>query len=170
MILSDSELKQEVEEGLIQDYIDLDTQLTPNGFDFTVNRVFRIDGEGKVDFSNSERDIPDYQEVSPQKKSGDDDYGWWQLEKGSYVFETNETVDIPSDLVGFAYPRSTLLRMGVSVQNGVWDSGYTGKSRFLVVVHNSDGVEIKENARVNHIVFHRKEESEDTYEGRYKHT
>lgn len=168
MVLSDQELEEKIKNGLITDYIDLDTQLTPNGFDFTAGKIFRIEESGKVDFSNLEREIPDYDEIQAEKMDSEDKYGWWDLEQGQYIVETNETVDIPSNLVGFAYPRSTLLRMGVSIQNGVWDSGYTGKSRFLLVVHNSEGVRIKENARVNHIIFEEKEDSEDSYSGRYQ--
>ena len=167
MILNREELREAVENGLVQDYIDLETQLTPNGFDFTAAEIHWYKGKGKLDFSNSEREIPETEKVETVKKNEDDDYGWWHLDSGVYKIVTNEVVDIPNDVVGFAFPRSSLLRMGCTIENGVWDSGFKGQSSFMLIVENPDGVEIKENARVNHIVFHQMEETEEGYSGIY---
>ena len=40
---------------LLEQFIDLDTQLQPNGFDLTLAQVERFVGAGRVDFSNAER-------------------------------------------------------------------------------------------------------------------
>lgn len=168
MILNRQQLREAIEEeDLIQDYIDLETQLTPQGFDLTAGEIHRIKGHGSLDFSNSEREIPESEKIEPVKKDEEDDYGWWQLEPGAYKVVMNEKVDIPEHLTAFAYPRSSLLRMGCSVENAVWDAGYTGTGSFLLVVENDQGVDIKENARVNQLVFHSIEETEDGYSGRY---
>ena len=168
MILVDRQLREAIEEeNLIQDYIDLETQLTPQGFDLTAGEIYRFKGHGSLDFSNSEREIPETEKVEPVKKDEEDDYGWWQLEPGAYKVVMNETVDIPEHLTAFAYPMSSLLRMGCSIENAVWDAGYTGTGSFLLVVENDQGVDIKQNARVNQLVFHRIDETEDGYSGRY---
>ncbi len=168
MTLNREQLKELIEqENLIQDYIHLDTQLTPQGFDLTVQEIHRFEGSGKIDFSNDEREIPDSTPIEPEKKNEDDDYGWWKLEPGTYKVVMNETVDIPNDLVGYAFPRSSLLRMGVTIENAVWDSGYTGTGSFKISVDNEDGVEIKENARLNQIVFEEMQETEEGYRGKY---
>lgn len=168
MTLSDKELRKAVENGLIEDYIDLETQLTPNGFDLTVKEVHEFRGSGQLDFSNAERVIPETEVLKPERRNEDDSYGWYDLKPGAYKIVTNEIVDLPDNIVGYAYPRSSLLRMGATIENGVWDSGFRGRSSFLLIVENSDGIELKENARVNHIVFQKKESSEDEYSGRYK--
>ena len=167
MVLNRSELEDEIEAGLIQDYIDLKIQLAPQGFDLTAGEIHEIEGSGKLDFSNSEREIPDSSKIEPVKKNRDDDYGWWELEQGSYKVVMNEKVDIPEYLTAFAFPRSSLLRMGCSIENAVWDAGFTGTGSFLLVVSNPEGVEIKENARVNQLVFYRIEEVDEGYDGRY---
>lgn len=167
MILNREDLEEAIEDGLVQDYIHLETQLTPNGIDLTVDEIHSFEGSGKLDFSNSEREIPESEKIEPEKKSEGDDYGWWELDSGSYKIVTNEVVDLPDNLVAFAYPRSSLLRMGCSIENGVWDGGFKGKSSFLLLVENQEGVEIKENARVNHLIFHRMKETEEGYTGRY---
>lgn len=169
MTLNKQQLRRLIEnEGLVQNYVHLDTQLTPQGFDLTVDEIHRIEGSGKLDFSNDEREIPDSEPIRPEKKNEGDDYGWWNLEQGTYKVVMNEKVDIPNDVTGFAFPRSSLLRMGVTIENAVWDSGFTGTGSFKLSVDNPDGVEIKENARVNQIVFEEIKETEDGYSGRYQ--
>jgi dUTP pyrophosphatase len=168
MILNKQQLREAIEEeNLVQDFIDLEAQLTPQGFDLTAGEIHRFKGHGNLDFSNSEREIPETEKVEPVKKEEEDDYGWWKLEKGAYKVVMNEKVDIPEHLTAFAYPRSSLLRMGCSIENAVWDAGYTGTGSFLLVVENDQGVDIKENARVNQLVFHGIDETEEGYSGRY---
>jgi len=167
MPLNKQELKEKIQDqGLIQNYIHLDTQLTPQGFDLTAGEIHRYNGKGKLDFSNSEREIPDTEKVRPEKKNEEDEYGWWNLEPGAYKVKMNEKVDIPEDLMAYAFPRSSILRMGCSIENAVWDSGFTGTGSFMLVVENSEGVKIKENARLNQLVFHDISETEG-YSGKY---
>ena len=168
MKLNSEELREAVESGLVENFIDLETQLTPNGFDLTAKEIHRFEDSGKLDFSNSEREIPETKKVEPEKENADDEYGWWKLGPGAYKIRTNEIVDLPEDVIGFAYPRSSLLRMGCTIENGVWDAGFRGRSEFLLIVENQDGVEIKENTRVNHIVFEKIQETDQGYEGRYQ--
>jgi len=161
MKLNNEELREEVERGLVENYIDLGKQLTPNGFDLTVDEIHEFKGKGRLDFSNEGRVIPETEKLEASD-------GCWDLSPGYYKIKANEVVDLPSDVIGFAYPRSSLLRMGCTIENGVWDAGYRGKSEFLLIVENEDGVMIEEDARVNHIVFERMSETEEVYDGRYQ--
>ncbi|MFB6213028.1 MAG: deoxyuridine 5'-triphosphate nucleotidohydrolase [Candidatus Nanohaloarchaea archaeon] len=168
MALNREELRELIEEkNLVSGYPHLETQLGSNGFDVTVDEIHRYPGPGKLDFSNDEREIPETVPIEPEKKSEEDEYCWWSLEPGAYKIVMNERVDIPNDLVGLAFPRSSLLRMGATINNGVWDSGYTGRGEFMLTVENPEGIEIKENARVNQIVFFHMDEVEQGYDGRY---
>jgi dUTP pyrophosphatase len=169
MTLNREELRELIEEkGLLQNYIHLETQLTPQGFDLTVDEIHEYQGSGKLDFSNDEREIPDSEPIQPEKKDPEDEYGWWKLDQGTYKVVMNEKVDIPNDLAGYAFPRSSLLRMGVTIENAVWDSGFTGTGSFKISVDNPEGVEIKENARVNQLVFERVDQTEEGYNGKYQ--
>ncbi len=140
------------EQALLEGYVDLKTQLTPNGFDLTVEAVFAFDAAGAVDFSNQERSIPACRQLQPQRTVGEQ-HGWWQLGRGAYKVKTNETVNLPPDLVALAFSRTTLLRMGAFTQHGVWDAGFRGKGEFVLVVENPAGIRLKENARVAQLVF-----------------
>jgi dUTP pyrophosphatase len=167
MTLNKAQLKERIEEDdLISNFIDLETQLQPAGFDLTAGEIHRFKEKGKLDFSNNEREIPKTEKVEPVKKSEGDDYGWWNLEEGAYKVKMNEKVNIPENLTGYAFPRSSLLRMGCTIDNAVWDAGYTGTGSFLLKVDNDEGVEIKENARVNQLVFEEIDSTEG-YSGKY---
>jgi dUTP pyrophosphatase len=154
--------------NLIENYIDLDKQVTPNGFDLTVCAVFKFESGGAVDFSNKERVIPDCQEILPQKQNPQDKFGWWNLEKGIYKVKTNETVNLPNDLIAIAFPRSSLLRMGVFTHHGVWDAGFQGKGEFILAVDNPHGIKLKQNARLTQLIFLPINEAQEGYKGIYQ--
>lgn len=166
-MLNKEEIRQLIKgQNLIEGYMNLDKQLTPNGFDLTVGKIFDFDSEGALDFSNNERVVPQGKEILAQKQSLEDKYGWWYLKPRAYKIRTNETVNIPNNLVALAFSRTSLLRMGVFTQNGVWDAGFQGKSEFILAVQNPNGIKIKENARVIQLVFLRVEQTEG-YDGIY---
>ena len=152
---------------LIEGYINLDQQLTPNGFDLSLAKVFEFSSAGCLDFSNQERLLPETKEVLPQKINPEDKFGWWQLRPGGYKLRTNESVNLPNNLVALAFSRTSLLRMGAFTQHGVWDAGFCGKGEFVLTVENPHGIKLKENARVAQLVFFSVEETEK-YKGIYQ--
>jgi dUTP pyrophosphatase len=167
MTLNKKQLQKKIqEENLISDYIHLQTQLQPAGFDLTAKEIHKFEESGKLDFSNSEREIPETQKIKAIKKDEADDYGWWNLESGSYKALMNEKVAIPENMVGVAHPRSSLLRMGCTIGNALWEPGYTGPGEFVLIVQNPEGVEIKENARLNQLTFEEIDETK-SYDGVY---
>ncbi len=168
-MLNKQEIRKLIEEKqLLSDYIDLETQLTPNGFDLTCAQVWEFDGPGALDFSNKERKVPQGKLLSPKKQGAEDKHGWYELPKGAYRVRTNETCSIPLDLVALGLPRSSLLRMGAFTENAVWDAGFKGKSEFILVVENPYGIRIKENARITQLVFIRANETAEGYKGIYQ--
>lgn len=167
-MLNKKEINQLIEEkNLIENWINLDKQLTPSGFDLTVSQIFEFDSIGALDFSNSQRIVPKGKLILPEKKNSEDKFGWWNLKKGAYKIKTNEVVNLPNDLSGFGFTRTSVLRMGAFTQNGVWDAGFKGKGEFILVVENIYGIKIKENARIVQLVFFKVEETEE-YNGIYK--
>ena len=72
-------------------------------------------------------------------------------------------------MCAIARPRSSLLRMGVTVETAVWDAGYRGRSEALLIVYNSAGFYIKKDARVVQLIFMRMENAvQQGYSGRYR--
>lgn len=158
-VLSGREIQELVlsETRLVADYMDLDSQVQPNGFDLTLEEVRRFTGRGSIAISNDERELPDLEAIAP------DDGGYLELPPGPFHITYRETVNIPKDLMAFGRPRSSLTRSGVSIHTAVWDAGYSGRSTSLMVVNNSLGFRVQIGARVAQLVFIRL--SEATAEG-----
>jgi dUTP pyrophosphatase len=168
-MLNRQEIERLVQEkSLVTKYIDLAVQLTPNGIDLTVGRILEFKDQGILDFSNKERRLSECVEMIPEKESPGDKFGWWQLKKGIYKIRTNEIVDLPLDLVGVAFPRSSLLRLGAFTQTGFWDAGFRGESEFVLVVENPCGIKIKQNSRIVQLAFLRMNETNKGYNGIYQ--
>jgi dUTP pyrophosphatase len=156
------------EKKLVEGYIDLQTQVTPNGFDLTVSSIYGFKGAGALDFSNKERSVPEAGEILPEKIKRQDRFGWWKLKKGVYKIKTNEIINLPNDLIALSFSRTSILRMGVSTQHGVWDAGFCGRGEFLLIVENNKGIKIKQNARIAQLIFARINATARGYEGAYK--
>jgi dUTP pyrophosphatase len=168
-MLNKEQIKSLIAENkLIENFIDLEAQLTPNGFDMTAGSISEFLSSGALDFSNKERVLPQTKELFTQKRSPDDKHGWWKLSRGIYKVKTNETVNMPNNLTALAFTRTSLLRMGAFTQNGAWDAGFCGKSEFALIVENPFGIELKQNTRVVQLVFLAVDETE-SYNGIYKH-
>jgi dUTP pyrophosphatase len=156
------------ENNLVEGYIDLDTQLTPNGFDLTAGSIYEFTASGSLDFSNKERQVPECRQIPAQKLNPGDKFGWWLLKPGIYKLKTNEAVNLLPDLTALAFSRTSLLRMGAFTQHGVWDAGFKGKGEFIFMVGNPAGIKLKQNARVAQLVFFRINQTGHSYKGIYQ--
>jgi dUTP pyrophosphatase len=165
-LIEGAELRRrlEVSPPLIEDMVDPEVQLQMNGVDFTLREVASFRNEvGVIDFDNSRRRTPGTDPISP------DDNGWWRLGPGAYWVVYNEIVNIPTDAFAIGRTRSSLLRSGASVKTALWDSGYSGRSGSLMVVHNPAGVHLQKNARIMQLVFFGLDApAEKTYSGDYQ--
>ena len=151
-----------IEQGLVTEYIDLDKQLQPSGFDLSLESVEEFLGGGAVDFSNRERVIAETRTVEP------DSDGWVNLKKGVYKVVYNEVVKMPLNVAAIARTRSTLLRNGAEVGTAVWDPGYEGRSSSMLTVHNPHGLRLKKDARVAQLIFFETGDVEKGYSGVYQ--
>ena len=151
-----------IEQGLVTEYIDLDKQLQPSGFDLSLESVEEFLGGGAVDFSNKERVIAETKTIEP------DSDGWINLEKGVYKVVYNEVVKMPLNIAAIARTRSTLLRNGGEVGTAVWDPGYEGRSSSMLTIHNPHGLRLKKNARVAQLIFFETGDVERGYSGVYQ--
>jgi dUTP pyrophosphatase len=163
-VLSKNEIRRLILQKLplIQDYLNLDEQLQPNGFDMTLRTISTITTRGQITVDNSQRIIS---ELIPLKF---DKFDKLELKPGNYVITFNEVVNLPVAVMALAKPRSSLLRCGVAIHNAVWDAGYSGRSQALLVVYNPEGFCIQKNARVNQLVFFKLDKETEGYNGKYQ--
>ena len=87
---------------------------------------------------------------------------------GAYVVTYNEIVHLPKDIMALGRPRSSLIRCGVTIEMGVWDSGYSGRSQSLMIVYHPHGIRLQRNARIVQLVFFRLTQETEGYRGVYQ--
>ena len=161
-VLNDKQLKEAIKNGLITNAIDIEKQTQSCGIDLTLNKVESFLERGVLDFDNSERQLPELFEYKPVN-------GYYIINRGIYLVTYNEVVDVPKDCCAIARPRSSLLRMGITVETSVWDPAYKGRSQSLLIIHNPRGVKLKQNARIVQLVFLKLDEvAEKGYSGIYQ--
>jgi dUTP pyrophosphatase len=147
---------------LVEDYVKLEDQVQPNGFDLTLKEVATLESGGRIAVSNAQRQVSN---LKPLPFSED---GYLDLSPGSYLITFNEIVHLPINVMAMGAPRSSLLRCGVTVHMAVWDAGYSGRSQSLLVVFNPLGFRVQRNARVAQLVFIELAAKTDGYQGVYQ--
>jgi dUTP pyrophosphatase len=164
MILTKDDLKKlclEMSPPLLEGLIDIDVQIQPNGVDLTVKSVSEFQEKGTIGFSREELIIPNRTLITFNKD------GWIKLPAGCYLVTFNEVVNLPTDLMAIGRPRSSMLRMGATVETAVWDAGFSGESQSLLIVNNRNGISISKNARVMQLVFIKLTKHTEAYGGGY---
>jgi len=159
MVLTGQEI---IKREIITNLINAENQVQPCGVDLTVAKIELYKGFGVIDFDNSHRALPRLEEAGRFNSI-------WHLGPGAYLVTFNEVVNVPADYMGLARPRSSLLRMGATMNTSVWDPGYEGRSQCMLVVHNTQGIKIHQNAKLLQIIFMPLEQQcEQTYQGVYQ--
>jgi len=162
--LSDKEILKRIisENPLIKDYINLEKQIQPAGFDLTLNSVYSLASHGEIHDSNIKEDIlPNYEEIKTINEL-------YNLSKGAYLIIYNEIINLPKNLMALVFPRSTLIRMGATIYTAIWDPGYNGRGRGLLNVFNEKGIVLRKNSRIAQIVFFKLTSSSSrAYSGKY---
>ena len=150
------------EPPLIEDYINLEDQLQPNGFDLTLREVAMLQSSGKLAVENSQRLVSG---LAPLVFDG---LSFMELMAGAYIITYNEIVHLPKNITALATPRSSLLRCGVTVNTAVWDAGYSGRSQSLMIVYNPQGFRLQRNARIVQLIFLELTQETEGYQGTYQ--
>ena len=163
-ILSKQDIQRllQQEPPLIEDYINLEEQVQPNGIDFTLREVALLQSSGKIAVKNSQRLVSDLSSLVF------DGLGFIDLMPGAYIVTYNEIVHLPKNVMALATPRSSLLRCGVTINTAVWDAGYSGRSQSLMVVYNPQGFRLQRNARIVQLVFFQLTQETEGYRGAYQ--
>ncbi len=121
-----------------------DSQIQPAGIDLRISIIEEFTDKGVIMVNG--KDIPRGKRLEPQG-------GYWELKPGAYRIRFEDIVEIPLDAVGLCFPRSSLLRMGATINCAVWDPGYRGRGQALLNVFNPHGIRIEVGARIAQIIF-----------------
>lgn len=136
--------------GLLDGLVHLDTQRAPAGLDLTVDEIARLTGPGSLDFGGSEFEAADLRTLDPERASPDDDYGWWELEAGTYAVRYNEASELEEGQVGVVHPLPRLQRAGAAHASFVVDGRQDPLEALMTV--GGAGCRLKENCRVSRLL------------------
>ena len=149
--------------SFVADHVDPVTaaQVQPNGVDLTVEAVLEQTEPGRI--GTDGKTVGARDPVDPDAGANGEEC--FVLQPGGYVLQYAETIAVPEGYVGFAYPRSSLMRNSCMLNSAVWDAGYTGKGAGLLEVHHE--VELERGARVAQFLLADADHN-DTYDGSYQ--
>lgn len=93
--------------------------------------------------------------------------GFYELNPGAYFVTLNEITTIPKDAIGILLPRSTLLRNGLDVRTALFDPGYSGQPKVMLVCHRP--ARIQKFSRIGQLVIIKSDKEFDSqYSGQYQ--
>jgi deoxycytidine triphosphate deaminase len=143
-----------------------DEQVQPNGVDLTVEAIFDQQGPGRI--ARGGRTIGDRRAIplsDDETTATEAAAGVYALQPASYILQYAEEISIPTDHVGFVYPRSSLLRNSCMLETAVWDAGYTGRGEGRLTVGHE--IVIEPGARVAQLVL-ASADHDGEYDGAYQ--
>lgn len=146
MRLLDAAATQEHVSGLVH----LDTQRASHGLDLTVDGIARVEGAGRLDFGGSEFEPAARETLEPELADPADDYGWWELEPGSYLVRYNEVPELGDGELARVHPLPRLLRAGAAHPAFVVQGRRDPLETLLTV--GTGGCGLKENCRVSRLL------------------
>jgi deoxycytidine triphosphate deaminase len=137
--------------GLVSNIISEKHQVGPYSLDLTVAGISVVEKEGDIDFGGSEEKAALTEKLEPEKRGGEDKFGWWTLTAGEYLVEFNEKVKVPKDHFAIVRTLPRALKAGVMHPEMTRLEGEVVDSTLLMV--GKSGLNIKENARVSSLLM-----------------
>ena len=129
----------------IENVVHKETQSTEEGFDLTVSNIYMVETAGRVDFGGGELEDAELAPVETKKRNEEDDYGWWNLDAGTYVVEHNESLSVKE-------PVTVRTRTAVLERGAYHPTVRVTELPHLPFTVGGDGLRVKENARISTVV------------------
>lgn len=134
------------------------------GFDLRIGEVYNLEGYGYLGIDK--RETPKSKLVvkyNPKKVTS------YIFEPGKYyLIKTVEKVNLPNDISGIIFPRTTLFRSGLALFNGIVNTGYQGELTFGLYNLGKSNIKVDMGARVVHITFHQVLGEGSQYRGQWQ--
>jgi deoxycytidine triphosphate deaminase len=134
------------------------------GFDLRLGEVFEIEGDGYLGVE--ERNTPESKSVAKYEEKKVNSF---VFEPGKYyLIKTIERVNLPVDISGIIFSRTTMFRSGLALHNGIAQPGYCGELTFGICNLGKSNIKIDLGARVAHITFHQVLGEGNQYRGQWQ--
>ncbi len=137
------------------------------GFDLRLGEIHELEGDGFLGVE--ERDTPNINLVAKNENSKDEKDNSFIFEPGKYyLIKTMEKVNLPVNLSGIIFPRTTLFRSGLTLFNGIVQPGYSGELTFGICNMGKSNIRVSFGARIVHITFHEVLGEGNQYRGQWQ--
>ncbi len=169
MILGIKKLHQLVKEiKLVENLCDRETNNPEGaGFDLRLGEVYELTGDGFLGIE--ERNTPAINLVAKNDASKPETENFFIFEPGKYyLIKTMEKVNLPNNLSGIIFPRTTMFRSGLGLFNGIVQPGYQGELTFGICNLGNSNIKISFGARIVHITFHEVLGEGNQYRGQWQ--
>ncbi len=169
MILGIKKLHELVEKNkLVEDLCDREMNNPEGaGFDLRMGEIYEISGDGFLGVE--ERQTPESKSIAKYNPEKIDDENLFIFEPGKYyLIKTIEKVNLPVDISGVIFPRTTLFRSGLGLFNGIVQPGYCGELTFGICNLGKSNIKVSFGARVVHITFHEVLGEGNQYKGQWQ--
>lgn len=158
-----------IDNGWVRGIRDPETQVQPNGIDYTADKAFRVSSRNPFYVGEDDKVM----RGSVEEKTGAFWIGkkqltnTWRIQNGGMLDILSDMyVELPNTVAAILLPRSTLARNGLFTANGLYDSGFTG--HIGTIIHNRGGLSyLQKGARVGQIIFIRSDKT-SLYDGSYQ--
>src|SRR5574337_682413 len=124
----------------------------------TVRSVYSVDPVGQLDFGGSEYAPAGKLAIAPLRRQPEDSHQWWDLGRGCYFLEFNETLELAEDEIAVLEPDDRLLRAGAA-HASVFLRGRAAPIQALLN-NQTLRLQIKQNARTSRLRVFRLHPSE----------
>ncbi|MGM0440994.1 MAG: dCTP deaminase [Elusimicrobiota bacterium] len=128
----------------LEDIVYEKKQVHKHCVDLTVGRLYKVTAGGELDFGGGEYSKGEKKPLKPRKKDPQDDYGWWEIEPGSYLVKLNERFTIAPVQKAFIQPHSRLLKAGATHPNLIIEES----GEIVIPLNVLTELSIKENSRI----------------------
>lgn len=147
MILVDRQIKQYLDCSKLSIHPFHDNALNPNSYDLHLGSNFQ------VALQRDELDPHDEDSICSSFKEVNTREAW--LENNGFILGTSiETVSIPDDVIGIVKGKSSIARLGLSIEDaGYVDSGFSGQITFEIVNHHPSPVKLYAGMPIAQILF-----------------
>jgi hypothetical protein len=131
----------------VTDLVHEPTQTESRGLDLTATAIHRVVDPGRIDFGGGELAEASTEPVETERRSPEDDYGWWHLSNDVYLLAYNESLAGSADVNLVLQPRDELRARG-AFHPTLHLAGDDELGAVPLSVSNG-GLRLKENARVS---------------------
>ncbi len=121
----------------------------------TARKVSAVDPIGQIDFGGNEYIAAGRMDIAPRQIRIDDKYLWWDLSRGGYFVECNETLHLAPDEIALIEPEDRFIRAG-GWHVPLFVRGHVEPVELLIEVIASQ-LRVKENARIARVRLFRME-------------